>query len=1552
MPQATLLPLLILALLIVVLTLLYFWGRKSSFTLTDLRRLRRNPSTARTFIGRETEQQRFLELARDRKSSVDLLIVSGPKGAGKRTLLARFKERSLAEKTSIYCGPLLDLLEAQQIEDLMERVVRDLEDQAGRQNFSDFNAKLQKYHAAATGRKTGVDRGLVIARGAAAGAAGLAGAAGVPGATIAKSALESGAVGEALELAKDAISGPGDLRSLTEAFVSDLLQLGESQKPHRLVLLFDNLDARPNDHDIRWVRDKLIPRLVHDHSVLLVTTTEDPLQVAITQEIVRESIWLRPFDEAESRRYVKEVIGIENQRLLDEVTKRGGGLPQKLNYYRAYFEARPPEYRLQDQLSDEAEAWVVSGDVNQLLQQIKSDYLRKVIVASSPLRWFNAELLEAVAEKAGLPDKEETQTRPASLLELGRRPSWITQMGGGWGIEMEQRRRDFIEELRRFNRTLHKEVHELGAEYHHRRLVAFEAQAAAVDVSAARAKSDVFNYAPKSLPSKRFEDPEYTPTLAEWLYHILALAPEKAFPIVADIAGETLFYDFDNCRVAEPCNSERLLQIGPELNLPKRQRLYLDLLARAAFSLRQGDQQEAIRVLRALTSAGAPTPFLKPVILFLMGACHWQLVQEAEAVRCFEDADNLFSKVPPTDLRAIRVRCFNATWLAYSLTRRDQAAGRAQKMLTSAIADATNKLGDDALVGELERARALIHEELLELDGARTGYENALISYEKAGIPNGAALVRRDLSRLLLQQNADEEAGQELDKACAIYGYLADTENQAAVAVEKMKLYLKLKDTEKAEEQKTEALKLANDRAVVRNMVGNTYFAAEFFPEATEAYQEAVKRAPNIAVYRANLAGALLALDRPNDAIREIEEARRLLPNDQGLLLQHALLNKSTKNQTTADSLFDKIEHLRRKDVDDDPQRSERHASLGVLLLIREKYDEAEKAYREAVTLEVEEPSYRIQLGRSLYYLQRYEEAATEFLKAADLAPGRAYIGDWISSTVKGLEQELAISLLQEAVNRLPKDAQLHYQLGQLLRRPIAIHASSDKDELKPSSPATPEQSPVPVTGEGGAGAAPALGLENAPEPTADVELTPREKSLLPGRETGVSLASAIPNIRNLQTINLEPDLDKSQREEKAIQEFKAARKLKPDHVPCLLELAEIFVDRRDWDQADKYAAKASKLVGSDALDSTRQRLLNLLTRIQRKESWYREVGNLYPVVTPIAIELATNLERSVGETPEGKQFIEEMLSDLREALLKKTGVKFPGVRVRINSDLSPGDCVILIHEVPRYLYQLESEHVADASSEECLALNVTGKATTLPWNGKAATWIDSSDLETLEENEIAVWERRGFILATLGHILELHAADFVGIQEVQNMVEELASATGRDIKVTDQMLPRLSVVLRRLLQEKISIADLNAIIDDFLMAPPEADVIQVAERIRARLVQTTLQSQYSQNGALRVGELSPLFEKDFSLKGQIERNGRRSFLRMAPRDVQELLGLLRDKWKTAPDVKVLLVNDGSLRPYLRSLLELEFPDFQVYSRAELGTAVQLESAFVVDAPA
>lgn len=481
------------------------------------------------FIGREAELKLFRELLQ--RETYPWLAVIGANGMGKRSLLQRFKRECDRLSPPLPCGPVVDLGEPRALHDRLEEIVDEIQRQRP-DAFANFTGTLQRYRSVAAGQRSPGERMLAASKDA---AAGLLGSVPVPGASVVGQALTTPAANEIMALGYESIAGRGDLASVTETFLAELEHLVTSPSPEgspggspsgaRLVLAFDDLDSAADSEERRWLSQKLFPALAHLH-VIVVAAGEDPHGLDEMPHGDRELIKmpLQPFTPVETLCYAHDVIGIakDNDRLATAIVDRSEGSPQKLAIYKAYYENHP-EARQLATLPPEADALATGGEVSALLQEVRSDFLRRVIVISSPLRWFNETLLAKVADEAKLTPADDEQGLPASaLLRRERRPSWITPVRGGWGIAREEWRRAFAEEFRRLNPTLYSQVHMLAAHYHRRQLLEMEERP-----PTEAAEGTVFDYTPNWKAIRPLESADYTAALAEWLRHTLALAPRR-----------------------------------------------------------------------------------------------------------------------------------------------------------------------------------------------------------------------------------------------------------------------------------------------------------------------------------------------------------------------------------------------------------------------------------------------------------------------------------------------------------------------------------------------------------------------------------------------------------------------------------------------------------------------------------------------------------------------------------------------------------------------------------------------------------------------------------------------------------------------------------------------------------------------------------------------------------------------------------------------------------------------------------------------------------------
>jgi hypothetical protein len=211
------------------------------------------PSPA-TFIGREKEQQRFLEAAK--RTHDEWLLIAGAPGTGRQSLLQQFKRICNAQQPPILCGPVIDLNQTIQPEDLLETLASEFEQQ-GPGFFASFRANLKKFRATAAGRKTGGECALSIVRSSVSeGAETL-----IPAGKVVKALVESKTADQVQEAFPKRVYGTGDLQSFETAFLQDLTAVTGEDKSHRVVLIVHEIKCRPADSDAQWLRERWSQRL-------------------------------------------------------------------------------------------------------------------------------------------------------------------------------------------------------------------------------------------------------------------------------------------------------------------------------------------------------------------------------------------------------------------------------------------------------------------------------------------------------------------------------------------------------------------------------------------------------------------------------------------------------------------------------------------------------------------------------------------------------------------------------------------------------------------------------------------------------------------------------------------------------------------------------------------------------------------------------------------------------------------------------------------------------------------------------------------------------------------------------------------------------------------------------------------------------------------------------------------------------------------------------------------------------------------------------------------
>jgi type III secretion protein V len=353
--------------------------------------------------------------------------------------------------------------------------------------------------------------------------------------------------------------------------------------------------------------------------------------------------------------------------------------------------------------------------------------------------------------------------------------------------------------------------------------------------------------------------------------------------------------------------------------------------------------------------------------------------------------------------------------------------------------------------------------------------------------------------------------------------------------------------------------------------------------------------------------------------------------------------------------------------------------------------------------------------------------------------------------------------------------------------------------------------------------------------------------------------------------------------------------------------------------------------------------------RIQAQKIQEGQSQQMLPVVTPIALEVAADLIPLVEDTGEGSKFLGEMVPMMRDGLFYELGVRFPGIRVRGNeSDMPPGSYLIMINEIPLVMGTVSLNKVlVNDTVERLRLLNIEGEPATNPANGNECAWIDSEYQDVAEQAGLTTWDAAGYIVLHLSSVLRKNGSEFVGIQEVMNMLEQLEQAFPALVKETVPKVVspfQLTDILRRLIEEEISIRDLRSILQSLAeWGQVEHDTVMLTEYVRAALKRYISHKYTRGQNTLIVYLLDPQIEE--TVRSSIQHTSSGSYLALEPEITQEILSAVRTEVGSLPPTaqNPVILTTMEIRRYFRKLVELEFPHLAVLSYQELSPDMNIQ---------
>ena len=351
---------------------------------------------------------------------------------------------------------------------------------------------------------------------------------------------------------------------------------------------------------------------------------------------------------------------------------------------------------------------------------------------------------------------------------------------------------------------------------------------------------------------------------------------------------------------------------------------------------------------------------------------------------------------------------------------------------------------------------------------------------------------------------------------------------------------------------------------------------------------------------------------------------------------------------------------------------------------------------------------------------------------------------------------------------------------------------------------------------------------------------------------------------------------------------------------------------------------------------------------VQKAKAQEGQSAQMMPVVTPIALEVAADLVPLVDDTG-GSNFLNELIPMMRDGLFYELGVRYPGLRVRGNEgDLPPGSYIIMVNEIPLVMGTVDKNKcLVNDTPDRLRLLGIEAEPAQNPANGNACGWISIEQRKLAEDAGLTTWDAPGYVVLHLSAVLRKNAAEFVGIQETQNMLEQLEQAFPALVKevVPKAVSPfQLTDILRRLVEEEISIRDLRNILQALAeWGPVENDTVMLTEYVRAALKRYISHKYTRGQSTLIVYLLDPQIEE--TVRSSVQHTSSGSYLALEPEITQEILAAVRNEVGNLPPSaqQPVVLTTMEIRRYFRKLVELEFPHLAVLSYQELSPEMNIQ---------
>ncbi|MDR1490068.1 MAG: flagellar biosynthesis protein FlhA [Desulfovibrio sp.] len=338
------------------------------------------------------------------------------------------------------------------------------------------------------------------------------------------------------------------------------------------------------------------------------------------------------------------------------------------------------------------------------------------------------------------------------------------------------------------------------------------------------------------------------------------------------------------------------------------------------------------------------------------------------------------------------------------------------------------------------------------------------------------------------------------------------------------------------------------------------------------------------------------------------------------------------------------------------------------------------------------------------------------------------------------------------------------------------------------------------------------------------------------------------------------------------------------------------------------------------------------------------EVQALLPLDT-LELEVGYGLVPLVDESQNGNLL--SRVRSIRRQFALDMGVILPSMHLRDNLQLKPGQYSLLIKGNEVASAEILVDHLL-AMDPGNARHNIKGVETREPAFNLPALWIPESRKDEAMLAGYTVVDPSTVIATHLTEVFRRHLADFIGRQETQTLLDNLAKTAPKAVEELSPGTLSLGVVqkvLQNLVRENVSVRDLLSVVEtlsDHGHATKNSEVL--TEYVRERLARTIVKPYLDNRGSLPIITLDAKTEQLLQESLRQTENG--AYLALSPGVAQKLIQNINKTVEAAvnTDGQPVVLVSPLTRPHLAQLVMRFLPSVPVISQAEIPNDIRLTS--------